>query len=126
MQVPLTVRRCVRLAFDAHKNFHQMLWTFLEEVVIIRSQRGTPAARGLEKLAGSKRKETETMEEKDLLEMPIEIINPGNGLPEAPPCVPFISVLPCRIDFDGGGGGSVPCFPIFNPFPNYPGYPKFL
>ena len=57
------------------------------------------------------------MEEKDLLEMPIEVINPGNGLPEAPPCVPFISVLPCRIEFDGGGG-SVPCAPIFNPFPN--------
>ena len=98
-----------------------MLWTFLEEVVIIRSQRGTPAARGLEKLAGSKRKETETMEEKDLLEMPIEIINPGNGLPEAPPCSPFISAPPCHGEDVSGGGGGI-CDPGYG-CGTYKGFP---
>ena len=61
------------------------------------------------------------MEEKDLLEMPIEVINPGNGLPEAPPCSTFVSVLPCRAEYvDGGGCGgpdpipppSHPCFAV--------------
>lgn len=36
------------------------------------------------------------MEDKELLEMPIEIINPGNGLPDAPPCAPFSCPGVCK------------------------------
>lgn len=42
------------------------------------------------------------MEDKELLEMPIEIINPGNGLPDAPPCAPFSAALPCQNEFGSG------------------------
>ena len=46
VQVCLTALRCVRLAFDAHKNFHEMLWTFAEQIATVTSRRGTPAADG--------------------------------------------------------------------------------
>ena len=49
------------------------------------------------------------MEEKDLLEMPIEIINPGNGLPEAPTCAPCGAGIPCYDDYANFGCGVVIC-----------------
>ena len=47
------------------------------------------------------------MEEKDLLEMPIEVINPGNGLPEAPTCAPCGAGIPCYDDYANFGCGVV-------------------
>ena len=62
------------------------------------------------------------MEDKELLEMPIEIINPGNGLPDAPPCAPFSCPGVCREPdyiISGVGGCSVLnvdwCQPAYKP-----------
>ncbi len=56
----------------------------------------------------------------ELMELPIEVINPGNGLPDAPVCSPFSETLPCQGEFTNGSGSSNCPY-----IPSHPGCPQF-